>query len=251
MQVTSLFATIFAFLALVAPLATQALQINSPTSLTPGNTTITFTTDSSEAVGPLQFLLVENNGTRDATLATGIASNAGSVTVDIPANVSGTGWTIEAWMNQHKLGQSALFSVTSPTDSQGMSHAGEVVGGVVGAVIGVALIVLAVFIYTRRRHHQLAATGTTFNLEAGFPPPRPRHERSFSSTSGGSVDGGNKLLEMEKIQWEMELEGQFARARACTPDIPRGFSPLPRASPPRNVALPLAPQRAVTRDTNY
>jgi hypothetical protein len=143
--------------------------------------------------------------------------------------------------------------------------AGGIVGGVVAGIVGIGIVVFGLFIYVRRRRQQFA--GPTFNLEAGFPPQQQNHQRSVSSMSSGFADNGNKSLELEKMQWEMELEEQFARARAGTPDIPRGGSPMPRAgspasrgaspmprgeSPLRNAALmPLVPQRAATRSTKY
>lgn len=141
------------------------------------------------------------------------------------------------------------------------SMAGAIIGGVVASVIGVAVIVFAVF-YARRRRQQ--AAGPVYNLEMrSAPGPSAQyHARSFSSVSSASLEAGKNqsALEMEKMQWEMELEGQFARARAGTPDLPRSASPMPRgaspmlsgASPLRNPSpLPLTPQRAVTRHTNY
>ncbi|KAJ7471268.1 hypothetical protein B0H11DRAFT_1376560 [Mycena galericulata] len=266
MQVTSLFATFFAFLTLVVPLATQALQITVPSSLAPGNNTIKFTSEPSDSAESLTFVLVKN--ATQETVAQDVAPSAGTVTVTIPENTSGSGWSIQAFTDEgtEKIGSSTFFEITSPTPSS-MSNAGVIVGGVCAAVVVVALIVLAVFLYTRRRRHERAATSPTFNIEAGFPAPRD-HTRSLSSTSSGSEDAESKArdMETEKAQWEMQLEAQFARARAGTPDISRGLSPMPPrgaspmglrgvspmgprgASPLRN---PPPPQRAVTRDTTY
>lgn len=76
------------FLTLLAPLATQALQINTPANLTAGNHTIAFTIEDSDPAGSsLNFYLV-NNATNEL-IAPDVAPNAGSVTVAIPANISG------------------------------------------------------------------------------------------------------------------------------------------------------------------
>jgi hypothetical protein len=125
-----------------------------------------------------------------------------------------------------------------------------------------ALAVFGVFLYLRRRRQRFA--GPEFTVEA---PPKHGQSRSFSSASEESVD-----VEEKARQWEMELEGQFARARAGTPDIPRisaaprgaaaktalrGTSPrsAPRSpvqgAPPPVVVLPLAPLRSAARGTNY
>ncbi|KAJ7449305.1 hypothetical protein FB451DRAFT_755702 [Mycena latifolia] len=254
MQVTSLFATFFALLSLVAPLATQALQITAPTNVTTLNVTISFTSDATDPPGFLTFFLVKNT-TRD-TIAKGIDPAVGSINVTIPANVTGDGWTIQASTSDdssESAGVSLPFSIAAaaPKAHGGMSAAGGIVGGVIAGIIGLALIVLAVFLYQRRRRQQ--HPGTTFNLEAGFPPPERNHQRSVSSMSDSFADTTNKSIELDKIQWEMELEEQFARARAGTPDVPRNGSPMPRgASPLRNAPpMPLVPQRAATCDTRY
>jgi len=248
MQVTSLFATFFAFLTFVAPLATQALQIITPTNITTSNVTIAFSSDT-DPLGLLNLFLVRNT-TRDK-IAAGIDPAAGAVAVTIPADLTGSGWTIQAFTSDNILvSTSPLFSIVGspPKATHGMSMAGGIVGGVVAGIVGLSLIVFGVFIYVRRRRQQFA--GPEFNLEAGFPPSQQMHERSVSSMSTGLGDSGNNSLELEKMQWEMELEDQFARARAGTPDVARGASPMPRGtSPPRGAPLmPLVPQRA-TRNT--
>jgi hypothetical protein len=120
-----------------------------------------------------------------------------------------------------------------------------IVGAVVAAVIIVALLVLALFFYIRRRRRQLFA-GPVFNLEASFPSRTQAHQisRSFSSTSTGTTDTNikpSKSLEMEKVEWETQLEEQFARARAATPDI-RGAMATPSS---------LVPQRGPMRNPSY
>jgi len=200
----------------------------------------------------LDFYLVKNATSK--LIAPDVAPNAGSVTVAIPANISGTGWRIEACYTDQNapIGQSGLFAIT-PTKQEGMSNAGAIVGGVIGGVLGLALIVFVVFFYTRRRRQQIAAAAPTVDLETGLPPPLYHHQRSFSSMSSNSDADNVKAREMEaeKAQWELTLEEQFARARAGTPDISRGMSPMPRGISP----MPLrSPPRAVTtpqRDTNY
>ncbi|KAJ7139083.1 hypothetical protein C8R44DRAFT_763859 [Mycena epipterygia] len=207
--------------------------------------------------GFLTFYLVKNT-TRDM-IAQNVDPDEGIVAVTIPANATGQGWMIEAWTSDDaEAGASSPFSVAaaSPPKPQGgmPSMAGAIIGGVVVSVIVVALIIFAVF-YARRRRQQ--AAGPVFNLEmrSAPAPSAQHHARSFSSMSSASLDPAKNqsALEMEKMQWEMELEGQFARARAGTPDIPRSASPMTRgASPLRNASpLPLTPQRAVTRHTNY
>jgi len=245
MQVTSLFATFIGFLLLVAPLATQALQIITPTNITTGNATIAFTSEDTDSSTLLTFSIVKN--ATHYTIAQGVGPAAGSVFVTIPANVTGAGWIIQASSSDGSVQAVSLpFSIAavSPPPHGGPSMAGAIIGGVAAGVIALGLIVFSVVFYTRRRQHQ--RTAPAFNLESGFLP-RQQHTRSFSSMSSGlgktesdTLDTGNKALEMEKMQWEMELEEQFARARAGTPDVQRGASPMP-----------LAPQRAVTRNTNY
>ncbi|KAJ7148675.1 hypothetical protein C8R43DRAFT_514232 [Mycena crocata] len=258
MQVTTLFATFFAFFTLIAPLA-AALQITVPTNITTGNATLICTSDAVDPPRLLTFFIVKN--TTAIAIARGVDPTAATVAVTIPANISGN-WSIQAWTADNKVqaGESRLFSLApAPPPKSGMSMAGSVVGGVVGGVIGVAFAVFGVFFYIRRRRQQAASP--VFNLENGFPTPKlERHERSFSSTSSGLADTADNKLEMEKMQWEMELEEQFARARAGTPDVARGISPAPvphSALPPRGISplrgplMPLVPQRAATRKTNY
>jgi hypothetical protein len=125
-----------------------------------------------------------------------------------------------------------------------------IIGAVLATVIVVALLVLGLFFYMRRRRQMFA--GPEFNLEASFPRRKDSRQlsRSFSSTSSRLTDPGVKTsqsLELEKVEWETRLEEQFARARAATPDLLRGPIPAPRGATP----LPLAPQRAVTRNPSY
>ncbi|KAJ7695460.1 hypothetical protein B0H17DRAFT_1131502 [Mycena rosella] len=250
MQVTPLFATFFALLSLVAPLATQALKITVPTNVTTRNVTIAFTREATDTdVGLLSFYLVKNT-TRDI-LEENIDPGRGSIAVTIPANLTGAGWTIQAsTFDDAQAGVSLPFSIGAATPPKPKGMAVGIVVGVVAGVVAFALILLAVFLYFRRRRQQLPAANPAFNLEAAFPP-RYTHQRSFSSAS--LEDTGNKSLEQERMQWEMELEGQFARARAGTPDILRGGSPMPRGTSPLRAPSPmlLAPQRAATRDTKY
>ncbi|KAJ6535945.1 hypothetical protein DFH09DRAFT_98209 [Mycena vulgaris] len=107
MQVTSSFATFFAcvnglhshgsvsypatpfcsLFFLVAPLATQALQITAPTNITTGNATIAFSSEDTDPPGLLTFVLVKNT-TRD-TIAENVDPTRGHVSVTIPANMTG------------------------------------------------------------------------------------------------------------------------------------------------------------------
>jgi hypothetical protein len=128
-----------------------------------------------------------------------------------------------------------------------MSNAGPVIGGVVAGVLTIALLVLVGFLYMRRRRKLF--TGPEFNLEAAFP--LPNHQRSFSSTASSAfADMNSKSIEMEKIEWETQLEEQFSRARAATP-VSRGASPMLNGNSPRIPGLPLAPQRAARRNPSY
>jgi len=255
MQVTSLFAIFFAFLTLVAPLATLAMQIAVPTNITTGNATIACTNDPTDPGGLLTFFLALN-GTRKDTLRENITA-AGALTVTIPANATGNGWTIQATSSDGtRVGISPVFEILAPSQTVSKkSMAIPIIGGVVAAVIIVSLLVLALFFYMRRRRQLIA--GPEFDLEASFPPRDQSHQmsRSFSSTSAGIVfaDTGlkssSKSMEMEKVEWETRLEEQFARARAATPDISRGATPAPRASPVPLV--PLMPKRGPARNPSY
>jgi hypothetical protein len=248
MQVTSLFAIFFAFLTLVAPLATYAVKITVPTNITTGNVTITCTTEETDPGGALTLFLVRNT-TRE-TLIQGVYAELGAVTVNIPANATGDGWTIQATLSDNvtnQVGLSLPFFIASPPQNSGMSNAGPVIGGVVAGVLTIALLVLVGFLYMRRRRKSF--TGPEFNLEAAFPPPS--HQRSFSSTASSAfADMNNKSIEMEKIEWETQLEEQFSRARAATP-VSRGASPMLNGNSPRIPGLPLAPQRAARRNPSY
>jgi hypothetical protein len=247
MQVTSLFAVFFAFL--VAPLATLAMQIKLLPNITAdGNTTITCDTEATDPGGPLTFFLVRNE-TRQA-IAENVYAQAGTVTASRPANATGNGWIIQATSsNGTTVGVSPVFSIFAPAQTGKKTMAVPIVGGVIAAVIVVSLLVLALFIYMRRRRQRFV--GPEFNLEANFPPRNQSHQisRSFSSTSTALTDPGvksSKDLELEKVEWETRLEEQFARARAATPDI-RGATPLPRSMTP----VPLMPLRSATRNPSY
>jgi len=235
MQVNSLFATFFALLSLVAPLATQAFIITAPSNLTTGNNTISVTGEAADPTGPLTFLIVRNSS--NAIVAQGVNTSADTsgilIAVTIPANISGDGWYIEALDSSGApVGQSQVFSVTDTSKpSSGAGRAGAIVGGVIAGIVGVSLIVFLVFLRTRRRPHVL-----TFALEAGFPQPR-------SSSVSSEPDSASQSLEIDKMQWERQLEAQFARARAMTPDMQRSASLSRHPSP-----MPLAPLRAVTRN---
>jgi hypothetical protein len=236
MQVNSLFATFFAFLSLVAPLATQAFTITTPSNLTTGNNDISVTREAADPAGPLTLLIVRNSST--ATIAQGVNASASGIpiVVTIPANISGDGWYILAIdSSDAPVGQSQVFSVTDTSKpSSGAGMAGTIVGGVIAGVAGVSLIVLLAFLRTRRRRQQ--SPGLTFALEAGFPQPRP-------SSVSSEPDSASQSLEIDKMQWEQQLEAQFARARAMTPDMQRSASLSRHPSP-----MPLAPLRAVTRN---
>jgi len=227
-------------------LATLALKITVPTDITTGNTTITCIPEDTDPSSALTLFLVRNT-TRD-TLAQGVSAQLGTVEVDvtIPADATGDGWTILAVTesdNVQTVGQSLPFLITDPTSKADgtRSNAGPVIGGVVAGVLAISLLVGA-FIYMRRRRG--FAAGPEFNIEAGFP--RPTHQGSFETTSTAFAEPADKSIEMEKIQWEMQLEEQFARARAATPDISRGGSPMPRGASPVP-PVPLVPQRAAKR----
>jgi hypothetical protein len=117
-----------------------------------------------------------------------------------------------------------------------------IIGAVIGSLVIFALLVLALFLYMRRRR-QMFAAGPEFNLEASFPPRNESNQFSRSSTSITLSDTNvksSKSLETEKVEWEMELEEQFARARAATPDI-RGGTPASRMMTP----VPLVPLQTV------
>lgn len=243
MQVTSLFAIFFAFLTFAAPLATLAMQISLPSNITSGlNATITCT-DVGDATGPLTFFLVRNNETQ-ATIAKNASAVSGTLTVAIPANATGDGWTIQASDGKQVVGSSSPFAILAPVQTGKKSMAVPIVGAVVATVIVVALLVLALFFYIRRRRQLFASP--VFNLEASFPSRTQGHQisRSFSSTSAGTTDTNikpSKSLEMEKVEWETQLEEQFARARAATPDI-RGAMATPSS---------LVPQRGPMRNPSY
>ncbi|KAJ7653256.1 hypothetical protein DFH06DRAFT_529869 [Mycena polygramma] len=242
MQVTSLFATFFTFLALVAP--TLSMQIAVPTNVTTGNTTITCAAEATDPDGSLTFFLVRNTTVLN-TLAENI-TKSGPLAVNIPANATGDGWRILAkTANGIQVGLSPAFFIASGSPHNGGARsAGPVVGGVVAGVLVLSLLVFA-FVYMRRRRHSSRAP--VFNLETGFPPPP--HQNSFdSTTSTVMAESGSKAIEMEKIQWERQLEEQFARARAATPDI-RGDSPMLRGTSP--MPMPIAPQRAARRNPSY
>ncbi|KAF7377813.1 hypothetical protein MSAN_00204800 [Mycena sanguinolenta] len=242
MQVTLLFATFFAFLALAAPMATLAMQISVPTNITTGfDATIICTDDTNGASGPLTFFLVRN-GTRD-TLAEN-PSSGGNLTVMIPANATGDGWTIQATSsNGEVVGTSSPFAILAPPKTGRKSMAIPIIGAVFGSLIVFSLLVLALFLYIRRRRRQMFAAGPEFNLEASFPPRNGSNQFSRSSTSTALSDTNvksSKSLETEKVEWEMQLEEQFARARAATPDI-RGGTPVSRMMTPRAPPAPPGP----------
>ncbi|KAJ6475726.1 hypothetical protein C8R47DRAFT_666301 [Mycena vitilis] len=241
MQVTSLFATFFTFLVLVAP--TLSMQIAVPPNVTTGTTNITCAADATDPDGSFTFFLVRDN-TTVSKLAENI-TKSGSLPVNIPANATGGGWTILATANGAQVGVSPAFFIASGSPHNGGARsAGPVVGGVVAGVLVLSLLVSA-FVYMRRRRHSSRAP--VFNLETGFPPPV--HQNSFDSTASTVMaESGSKAIEMEKIQWERQLEEQFARARAATPDI-RGDSPMLRGSSP--MPMPIAPQRAAKRNPSY
>ncbi|KAJ6551664.1 hypothetical protein B0H19DRAFT_1073322 [Mycena capillaripes] len=221
------------------------MQITVPTNITTGNTNITCSAESNDPNGPFTLFLVKDTLTR-ITLVQNFLGELDQVEVNIPANATGDGWTILATPSnnvQQPVGISLPFFIAAA--SQGKSSAGPVIGGVVAGVLIISLLVLAGFIYMRRRRQTFA--GPEFNLEAGFP--RSKHQGSFDSTSTGLADTGGQAIEMEKMQWEQQLEEQFARARAATPDIARGGSPMPRGMSP--IPMPLAPQRAATRNPSY
>ncbi|KAJ6617545.1 hypothetical protein B0H10DRAFT_2032887 [Mycena sp. CBHHK59/15] len=209
MQVTSLFATLFGFLSLVAPLTTLALQITAPTTLR------LLEIEDSDPSGPLTFYLAKN-GTLEV-ITSGVDPAAGSVVAALPTNVSGDGWTVQATTPSSNVpfGSSAPIFITAastPQSTKGMSNAGVVVGGVAAAIVALALLVLGAFIYARRRRRQ-----PVFSVEAP-PQHSQQHSRSFSSTNTVTANDAGMSLELDKVQWEMALEAQFARARAGTPD---------------------------------
>ncbi|KAJ7025565.1 hypothetical protein C8F04DRAFT_133621 [Mycena alexandri] len=254
MQVTtSSFATFFAFLALVAPLGTQALQITTPTAVTTGNVIIECTKEINDPAS-LTLFLVKNNTV--VQLADNVVTTTGKVTVSIPASATGDGWQIFAAnpANNAQVGVSTPFTIASavPVPKGNGPTGPAVIAGVVIGLFFFSLLIFALFFYLRRRRQQFT-TGPVFNLEHSFPPPE--HTRSFSSTSSkpDAEMGEVKDMEQEKIQWEMQLEAQFARARASTPDVPRGGTSMSRASsasPPR--APPMAlPQRTAPRKERY
>ncbi|KAJ7248225.1 hypothetical protein B0H12DRAFT_722272 [Mycena haematopus] len=236
MQVTSLFATFFTvlcrFLTLVAPLTTLAMQISIPNNITTGSNATIICTDADDTSGPLTFFLVRN-GTRD-TIAENALADVGTLTGTIPANATGDGWTIQATSFDGKqVGVSSAFSILASSETGKKSMAVPIIGAVFAAVVVFSLLVLALFFYMRRRRQMRAIP--EFNLEANFPPQNQTHQisRSFSSTSTVLPDNNveSKSLEMDKVDWETQLEEQFARARAATPDI-RGATPAPRMTTP-------------------
>ncbi|KAJ7318141.1 hypothetical protein DFH08DRAFT_400988 [Mycena albidolilacea] len=221
MQVTSLFAIFFAFLTLIAPLATSAIQINIPT-ITGLNATIACTAETTDDPGvPLTALTFVLTGPLEVTL---------------PVNATGDGWTIRAIsFGGKQVGVSPEFSILAPSQTGKKSMAVPIIGAVIATVIVVALLVLGLFFYMRRRRQMFA--GPEFNLEASFPRRKDSRQlsRSFSSTSSRLTDPGVKAsqsLELEKVEWETRLEEQFARARAATPDLLRGPTPAPRGATP-------------------
>ncbi|KAJ7176458.1 hypothetical protein C8R46DRAFT_1213038 [Mycena filopes] len=252
MQVTtSLFATIFALLALVAPFGTYAMQITTSAHLSTGNATIQCIPEVNDPTF-LTFFLVNNN-TAPVRLAENVASPTGAMTVFLPANATGDGWRILATSPTSStpiIGASLPFTIaaTVPVSKGSGPRGPAIIAAVAGGLIFFSLLVFALF-YVRRRRQQ-HATGPVFNLEHAFPP---EHTRSFSVASSRLEDTGKGTaidIEQEKMQWEMQLEAQFARARAETPDVRRGATPTsraPSASPPRM----LQPQRAARRNGSF
>ncbi|KAJ7698861.1 hypothetical protein B0H16DRAFT_1644349 [Mycena metata] len=246
-----MFATVFALLALVAPLGAQALQITTPTAVTTGNVTIECTKEVNDPAF-LTLLLAKGN-TTVLQLAANVVTATGQVTVSIPANATGDGWRIFAAnpATNTPVGVSPVFTIASavPVPKGNGPRGPAVIAGVIGGLVVFSLLVFALFFYLRRRRQQFT-TGPVFNLQHSFPPPE--HTRSLSSTSSkGDVEMGEvKDIEQEKIQWEMQLEAQFARARASTPDVPRrGISRDASATPPRVPPMSL-PKRAA-REESY
>ncbi|KAF7303703.1 hypothetical protein MIND_00599700 [Mycena indigotica] len=239
MQVNSLCVAIFSFLFFFAPLVTRALIITAPSSgLVKGNNTISYTLQASDAVGLLTFFLARNS--TSAIIAKDVLtrpiSSAVPIPVIVPAGISGDGWRILAVNSDNTIiGQSSPLQVRNTPDSERKRVDGAVIGGVVAGVLVLAILMLVLFIFWRRRHQR--QLGPTFDLETAFAEARMERDRSRSfSGSVNEVEMGRKWTEADKVEWERELEDQFARARAGTPSaMLRGLAPL-------------RPQRAVVRN---
>ncbi|KAK7052404.1 hypothetical protein R3P38DRAFT_2860122 [Favolaschia claudopus] len=245
MQVTSLFAMFFAFLSFLAPLATLAMQITIPTNATSGsNSDISWAIEpADDLTGFISFVLAQ--GSTRTSLAANVNPTPGFVRVNIPTSASGDGWRVLALSSDGaQVGVSPSFSIFSIPKNAGQSMAAPVIGGVIAGVLALGLLVFGLFFYMRRRRQRIA--GPEFNLEASFPQ-RHQPSGSFStmSTAHGDAAKAPQMIEMEKVEWETELEEQFARARAATP-ISRGPTPALRNASPS--PMPLVPQRGPTRN---
>ncbi|KAF7304281.1 hypothetical protein HMN09_00829600 [Mycena chlorophos] len=214
----ALFAIIFCFfVAFVSPFA-QALTIAAPSSgLTTGNGTISCTVTTSDTAESLSFF-IQRNSTRlliAQDVAATPAANAVSVPVVVPSGVSGGGWVILAAASNNPsniLAESGPFEIRETAQTQRMGAA--VVGGVIIGVVLFALLVLGGFMYFRRRQRRLhgPTNPNAIDLEAAMAQARD-HSRSFSREEAAAKES-NKWSEEDKVEWERELEEQFARAQS-------------------------------------
>ncbi|KAJ7061972.1 hypothetical protein C8F01DRAFT_1135962 [Mycena amicta] len=210
-------------------LASQALIIAAPPSgLTTGNNTISCTVEPSDAAGLLTFFIARNS--TKVVIAQDVSAephpDAVPVLVTIPSGISGNGWQILAERPDSSIvAQSLPFQVRDTPD--GERGGGAVIGGVIAGVVGLALLVLLFFIFLRRRQRH-ASHGPTFDLESAFTQAALERDHSRSlSESATEPEARSNWTEVDKMEWERELEDQFARARAGTPSLPRGATPSP------------------------
>ncbi|CAK5274314.1 unnamed protein product [Mycena citricolor] len=227
MQATSLFLALLVFLISSASTG-RALLISPPTKAVAGsNATVLCTVETGESIDGLTFYLT-NNVTRDALATTVLTTDPIQLLVNIPSGLSGKGWKISAVdaANPDALvGQSAAFSITSPPNP---GHLALIISVVLSVIVLVGLVAIGLLV--RRRRQQQRAAAPTFNIETGMVSALG-HRHIPSTASSRSVESPKQSLEQEKLRWEQQLDAQFARARAGTPDISRG--PSREDSPPR------------------